>query len=204
MWVALVIVVGAVGVLVTLATAMQMMWAVILAPFKKPRIRFEFGMVKQKSGPSLVLDVYNDPLSRWPFSYFNIKRQNIDDFAIVQSHVIGMSSGAMCEIDVALHDAKGQHATNFPLPASPYGLHAALALFDDVGAWVNNSLGIRTLLPPDTYTCLIMFHADEVSVGTMVHRFVVGVDASIFNWIGRPKKLGHQRSTLGMAGGPIS
>jgi hypothetical protein len=125
---------GAVGLVVTLATALQMMWGVVLAPFKKPRIRFEFGTVEQISEVQLVLDVYNDPLSRRPFSYFNIKRQGIDDFAIVQRHVVGMSTGASCEIDLALHDTNGRHAANFPLPASPYGLHAAIALFDDVGA----------------------------------------------------------------------
>jgi len=198
MWVAFLV--AGVGVVVTLATALQMMWGVVLAPFKKPKIRFEFGTVEQISGSQLVLDVYNDPLSRWPFSYFNVKRQGVDDFAIVQSHVVGMSTGAASEIDVALHDTTGQHAAHFPLPASPYRLHAAVALFDDVGAWVNDASGIRTLLPPDTYACLIMFHADEVLVGTMTHRFIVGTDASRFHWIGKPQRLKRRRSILGIAG----
>lgn len=171
----------------TLITLAWVGWAMIGALVTKPRVRLAFTRAQGKSGPVLQCDFYNDPLSQWPFSFLGIKRKGIDEFSAMASLV------GVCELAVALHDRLGQHGDVFPLPASVYSLYWALVCFDDIGPFVINGEGVRTYLQPETYEIRILLHADEVDVRVMAHRFVVGVDASVFQWVGEPYKLSRTR-----------
>ena len=171
----------------TLATVVWVVWVLIGALITKPRVRLEFTRAQGRSGPVLECDFYNDPLTWWPFSFLNIKKKNIDEFSAMASLV------GVCELEVALHDRQGQHGDVFPLPSSIYSLYWALVFFDDIGPFVINREGIHTYLEPGTYEIRILLHADEADVRVMAHRFVVGVDASTFQWVGQPYKLSRSR-----------
>ena len=182
-----------VGFVATLITLLWVVWNNAGVLFRKPRVRMEFRKTQGPSeSPLLTCDFYNEPLSQWPFSFLNIKKQNIQEFSVM-ARLFDMNGHAICELDPALHDGYGRHSDTFPLPSSIYSLHWPIVCFDDIGPSVINQSGIQTYLSPDTYEVRILLHADEVDVRTMAQRFVAGVDASVFDWVGNPYQLSRTR-----------
>lgn len=173
------------GGIATIATLAWVAWIVLGVLFTKPRVRLEFGRRRGREGPMLTVDFFNDPLSQWPFSFLNIKRQDIDGFSILAG-LYDMKDCLICAIDTALHDRQNHHDFVFPLPASPFSLFWAPVSFDEFGPSVMDVTGVQYYLEPGTYKLQILLHADEVDVRTVAQRFVAGIDEPVFQWIGKP------------------
>lgn len=177
------------GAIATFATLLRFMWPIGGLLVTKPKVRLEFTKTKGTSGPLLTCEFYNDPLSQWPFSFLNVKRQTIEEFWAL-ARVIDMDRGGLvCELDTALHDRHGQHGDTFALPASAHNLSWPIVCFDDFGPCVFNENGIRTYLAPGTYEVRMFLHADEVDVRVVGQKFVVGIDPSVFAWVDSPYRI---------------
>lgn len=176
------------GAIATFVTLLWVMWIIGGLFFTKPKVRLEFTKENGTDGTPLLMCIfYNDPLSQWPFSFLNVKKQNIDEFS--PSANLWDASGFVCDLNVALHDSEGKHSAVLPLPCSIYGLRWAMVAFDDVGPNVRNAEGILTYLEPGTHQIRIFIHADEVDVRVMAHGFIARENANVFEWVGDPYRI---------------
>lgn len=183
------------GAIATLATLGWLAWIIVGVRLTKPTVRLEFEKtIGRENRPLLQVSFFNDPLSGWLAELLGVRRRNIEEFTMFAA--IASADGAFaCEIEPALHDRQSSHDIAHPLPASPFGLYAPIATYTDQGAIViDSNTQTVTVLPPDTYECRILIHADEVDVRVMAHRFIVGAESTLFEWIGDAYNVGRRKA----------
>ena len=178
-------------VLAGIATIIGIVWAMLViarAVITKPRVRLEYDKLAEQAGHDhLICNFYNDPITGWPLSALNVKRQNIESLTCLAS-IFTADGRRYCDLDSSVHDWRGHRAVELPLPSSMFSLFVPILLFEDDTAWAFlEDAGGRVYVGPGTYECRILIHADEVDVRVVSRQFVVRVDG--FDWVGAPRNL---------------
>jgi hypothetical protein len=188
------VVFAAIGFLASIITLIWLVWVVVGALIRKPKIDLQFWAEFNGSGDKVLMcEVGNLPIFFGPLAWLNIKRADVDEFfCLVHVFRADNMTAFASSLLPTLHDRKGNHIEHVsPLRASSFGgVKFGVALM--------NRPGIASLLrgevpplslPPDTYTCRIVLHGDESHIKVSEHDFVVGVSQEGFSWIGQIRNL---------------
>ncbi len=180
--------------LASLVVFPSLVWNLIGALIRRPRVRLQFDRTDDPNGAVLLgCEIINDSIYSRPLTFLGIKRDGFDEVHCRYAVFSATTNETILADNLAvLHDDKGGHHDSAPLPANFHGLNFAVAIMTMEGggvAIIRNSAGVGQIVAPDTYRCRMFVHADELHIRVYEHDLLIGVDQDHFQWMGECRRI---------------
>jgi hypothetical protein len=162
-------------------------WSIVGGLVRRPRLRLDATKGEGRERAKILrCDLVNDPVYFAPLTWLGVKRSSFDEIFCLMS-IVHVDSGTVYidSTPVALHgDYRDMHDMTAALPSNPFGLFFPVAVMesDGIATVADEAGGVRVLLSPGTYRCVLLVHADELHVKCYELCFAVGEDPDAFYW----------------------